>query len=349
MYVYLPGPQGPDQLATKWLLKERGYHVTCATDVASVEYDANRNMAPTPAEFRQRQMYEMMRADVVVLEEEMMENAGDVLFVMHACRFAGLRVVRYEDLPVQAPSLCRQDEILEERDLLMVHTEPLSKRLRTHVKAARARLERWAQCFDEKCGWFFTNGNKTVQAAPRPYTKRDMMGDASGATVPNEEAISAHYKKAWMEQCAAVMNTNEPVELDVDAMEKWIAAQLREREQERQMDLPLHQLLDLEPMGFKLVQLLRGGPLWASTECAVWMPAGGDTHVWVRGQSQRPEMFILMLDGDVQNGQPDVQAPDYTWRELMGLLQSMRRQRPAHPAESWLNEAREALHKLERR
>jgi hypothetical protein len=171
MHIYLPGPQGPDQLATAWLLRERGYHVTCATDVASVHYDANRNMLPTPAEFRQRQMYEMMRADAVVLEEEMLEDAAAVLLVMHSCRFAGLRVVRYDELPVQCPALARQDEILEERDLLRVVPEPVSKRLRVHLKSAQLRMKQWARQFDERFGWFFTNGNKAHHAAVRPYAE----------------------------------------------------------------------------------------------------------------------------------------------------------------------------------
>lgn len=170
MRLYLPGPQGPDQLATKWLLVQRGYQCVCATDVASKEY-AREDAPPGERLFRERQMNEMQMADAVVLEDELLDDTAAVLHVLHVCRFAGIRVVRHDELPALAPSLAAREGILDARDLTHVEREPMSTRMRQQVKSALARVEGWARRFDARWGWFFTNGQKA--AAPKPYPMPD--------------------------------------------------------------------------------------------------------------------------------------------------------------------------------
>ena len=157
MHVYLFGPEGPDQLASKWLLRERGYECVCASDVRSEAYAGE---APTEAQFRMRQLHEMQRADAVVVDEDALEHSGAMLHLLHVARFGGMAVLRYEDLPAQAPVLLRRDEIIAERDLVREEAPPVSARLRTQWRHAVLRMQGWARRFDARFAWFFTNGNK---------------------------------------------------------------------------------------------------------------------------------------------------------------------------------------------
>lgn len=164
MHIYLYGPPGPDQLTTKWLLKERGYECVCTSDVRSAAYAGE---APTETQFRMRQLHEMQRADAVVVEEEALEQSAAMLHLLHVARFGGMAVLRYDELPAQAPSLIRRDEIIAERDLVSDPGPPVSTRLRVQWRSALHRMHGWARRFDERWGWFFTNGNKA--AAQKAY------------------------------------------------------------------------------------------------------------------------------------------------------------------------------------
>lgn len=158
MKLYIPGPQGPEQLATKWLLLQRGYRCSCATDIASPDYRSNAGMAPTQAQFRQMQLVAMLEADAVVITDEM--TPAQTVEVLHVCRYAGVAAVLHDELPAQCPGAMRDEEILASIALRNEPAPPVKARLRAQFRAASRRAERWARGFDAAWGWFFTNGMK---------------------------------------------------------------------------------------------------------------------------------------------------------------------------------------------
>lgn len=172
---------------------------------------------------------------------------------------------------------------------------------------------------------------------------QDMASDPSGATRPNDTAIDQHYICKWVEQCTTVMNSSDPVEVQPEAMANWI----KEQRERKAMELPLHQVLDLEPYGFRLVGTSAKGELWVSTECALWLHDGGVAQVLMREQHQEIGVFmrsLVMMLGVEEMA--DLVATDYTVKELMSWLRSMRRERPAFPDEAHLIVLRERVHEL---
>lgn len=172
----------------------------------------------------------------------------------------------------------------------------------------------------------------------------DNAGDPTGATRPNEPSIDQHYINKWVEQCTAIMNSSDPVDVDPEAMAKWIAQQRAAKEHKENMAKPLHAILDLEPMGFKFLGLLRNTPVWVSTECALMCVPGGLVGIYLRPQGSDAPQFIAQdcMEG-IQHFPPDICLPDYTLGELMDYLRAQRRQRPAHPAEVDMEAARKQL------
>lgn len=172
----------------------------------------------------------------------------------------------------------------------------------------------------------------------------DNAGDPSGATRPNEASIDQHYITKWVEQCTTIMNSVDPVEVDPDAMKNWIAAQRATKFRKQQMESPLHALVDLEPMGFKLLGMYKGAAIWISTECAVMLVPGGMVAVYMKCQDITSKRFActacMMM---VMNATPDVILPDYTLGELTDYLMAQRRERPAHPEEADMEVARKQL------
>jgi hypothetical protein len=153
---------GPEQMERKALLIMRGYRVDTATDCNSANYKYNYGAMPTTNEWKRLQMMAMVDADAVVVTDDM--DTADVLHLMHVARFAGLRAVLYDELPAQCPDAVREVIVLDELDLLQDTPLPLGTRLRLHVRAALRNLDLWAQQFDARFGWFFTNGNKQHRA-----------------------------------------------------------------------------------------------------------------------------------------------------------------------------------------
>jgi hypothetical protein len=166
MKIYLAGLEGPEQLADKWQLQERGYKVVSATDLRQRDLHCN-GIEPSPDEFARMQAYEMLCADAVVVNDSM--RNGDLMRLVNVCHYMGVRLVDQAELPAQCPHVVRQDEIMNELDLATRSTAP---GLRTQLKETAhylmgcvAQASRW---FDKHFGWFFQNGNK-VQPRPRPY------------------------------------------------------------------------------------------------------------------------------------------------------------------------------------
>ncbi len=172
----------------------------------------------------------------------------------------------------------------------------------------------------------------------------DMFADPTGATAPNAQAIRQHWGEKWQAQAVAVLNSNEPIDVNPLRLFEWIDAELAAKERKAQLALPLHQLADLEPHGFKLLGLVYGDPVWVSTECAVHLRAGGNVQVFVRDQDfNRTEWASKKFVEYLFEWSADLSAPDYTLGELEQLLNAMRRERNAQPTEEDMNAARTAL------
>ncbi len=168
MNIYLPGPRSEDQQQTAALLRERGYRVCTSADVAKPNYRLNGGTKPTARECRQNQAHEMHMADCVVLTEEL--EPAERYELVQACRYMGMVVVEYADLPALAPGCGTRDQVLQCIDL----TAPLrdDPEEDEHVPTAVALLVLAkeivvgiANGFNRRFGWFFTNGNKAQQLA----------------------------------------------------------------------------------------------------------------------------------------------------------------------------------------
>ena len=185
--------------------------------------------------------------------------------------------------------------------------------------------------------------NSTMQELRKGWAN-DNAADPTGATRPNEAAIDQHYIERWVATCTTVMNSSDPVEVDPDAMKNWIAAQRQARQAKENMAKALHAIVDLEPMGFKLLGMHKGAAVWVSTECAVMLVPGGMTAIHTRPQSCDPEWWASERCMQViREFEPDVALPDYTLGELMDFLHAQRRQRPTHPGEADMEVARKSL------
>jgi hypothetical protein len=166
MRCYLFGPNGPEQLATHRLLKERGYDVICSTQLgeqAMKRYGSGPGLMPAHKRYMHLQMQEILAASVVIIEEDTPPEA--LAHLQHICRFVGNLLVWYNDLPILCP-----DRLLDMEHCDLAHDEmgPVKQRLRRHAKSARRRMERWAQRFNGSWGWFFTNGNKQREYSTTP-------------------------------------------------------------------------------------------------------------------------------------------------------------------------------------
>lgn len=185
--------------------------------------------------------------------------------------------------------------------------------------------------------------NSTMQQM-RAKWAADNAGDPTGATRPNEAAIDQHYITEWVKTCTTVMNSIDPVDVEPDAMKNWIAEQRAAKLRKENMAKPLHAIVDLEPMGFKLLGLHRGAALWASTECVVMVVPGGTIAVYLRPQGASVSHYMAgAFWGDIYGEAPDILLPDYTLGELTDYLMAQRRERPAHPDEAAMEEARKQL------
>lgn len=164
MRIYLAGPPGPDQVATKWLMEQRGYdNVVCESDILRKNYIYNNGVAPSKAAFLQFRCIELAQAGLCVVPEDL--SAKDRAQIVAAAAFAGTSVLAYADLPAHAPSIMREDQLFAE--LMAERNAPVQRKWWVRLSAWGARL---SDAFDARWGWFFTNGNKVAsRPMPRPY------------------------------------------------------------------------------------------------------------------------------------------------------------------------------------
>lgn len=156
MRIYIPGPPSADQDMIANMLRERNYHVVTSAMVASPKYYLNRGQAPTGQDLRTMQANELLMCDAAVLTDEL--DGAYASEVVNACRFMGVVVVRYDALPLLAPSCGAVQHVLDGLDLANP-VDQFEEQVLT-VTRVRAFVDRVADAFNRRWAWFFTNGNK---------------------------------------------------------------------------------------------------------------------------------------------------------------------------------------------
>lgn len=209
--------------------------------------------------------------------------------------------------------------------LLNLQGQALAKRTHDPERTQRRRAELSQILANCKHGWV-----------------ADVQADPQGATLPDIEAISAYWVGKWEEQAKAANQANDPINVQVDAMQRFVDAELKKKERMEQMATSLAKLPDLEPLGFALVGVYEGAPLWISSEAVVLQH--DMVKVWLRDFDSSIETWLgaLWLDRR-EHSRPDVALPHYTAGELLDLLGALRRQRPVRPLEHELEAARQYL------
>ena len=163
--LFIGGEPSPDLIASVWLLRERGYRATSQTDLP--KYMTNGK--PDHRGKMMARMVLIMNSRAVVLHDDMTWQERRELAMV--CRFTGQRLVQMDELPLYAEHITT--ELLDKLNVLK-DSEPeptLRERFMATVKHVREVLERWELRFNVKCGWFFTNGQKSraYQAPPVQY------------------------------------------------------------------------------------------------------------------------------------------------------------------------------------
>ena len=171
----------------------------------------------------------------------------------------------------------------------------------------------------------------------------DMRPDPGGATTPNVEAISQHWIEQWVNQCTVVMNSTDPIEVDAEAMSKWVVAQLRERKRQVEMAGALHDVTDLEPYGMKLLGNYHGGLVWVSVQAALHLLEGGMVVVHLKAANVGEGTYLRLLADAVNHLSGGWSFPHYTLGEFLALLNALRVPTLTPPTEEQMAGVREQM------
>ena len=175
MKLHLTGRHSPDQIATRWMLRARGYTTTCTGDAWNKNDALNGGSDPTVQQARRNALVMMLEADAVLVDPEAMTTA-EIIDVLQVCRHGGLRCLRMDDLPAVAPLLpVLVHRLVHAKDLVAAST-PAPRAARPSVRERLAHLRRLAhqlrglairleRGFNTRFGWFLTNGRKAANAA----------------------------------------------------------------------------------------------------------------------------------------------------------------------------------------
>lgn len=161
--LYLAGEPTTDQIATKWLLKQRGYRVTTVADLPKYltngEPDHRGRLAA--------RMVAMLNARAVVLHDGM--SAAEVQLLATVCAYTGLRMVNLDDLPLYASDVSTAALNRIAIRLNQRQQRTVRERLESGLNALNQHWLRFEEGFNARCGWFFTNGQKSKQPVPVQY------------------------------------------------------------------------------------------------------------------------------------------------------------------------------------
>jgi len=113
----------------------------------------------------------------------------------------------------------------------------------------------------------------------------DMTPDPSKPPVvrPDAKAVRALWGERWVEQVRVVKNSSTPCVVNEDDLYNAIDAHMARAEEQARSSMPLGQVRDLEPMGFRLVGRVPEGELWINQSCALAISEEGIVHFWLRG------------------------------------------------------------------
>lgn len=165
--------------------------------------------------------------------------------------------------------------------------------------------------------------SKLFREAKEAWAK-DNMPDPEGATVPNAEAIDLHHAEKWRQNARVAQNAQEPVEVDAEQMATWIAEQRKEMAIRGQYHIPLKDVLDLTPWGFKPVGACELGKVWLSDRAALCIADEGMVHLELRQAWCGAVNWAEKSRLDAKQWLHAHELPDYTLGELFNLLTSLR-------------------------
>lgn len=158
--------------------------------------------------------------------------------------------------------------------------------------------------------------------------------------IRDEEAIKRFHGHQWAEYASDVMTSKTPIALNKKAMYEKIAQIMAAHKVETERKLPLSEVKDLEPHGFKLVGQCTHGTVWISSAIVLCVNEGGMVLLSMRNQCLPlgPWYRTKWLRDDTWEDAN--QFDGYRLEELHMLLAGLRVPGMSHPNESELAMAR---------
>lgn len=113
----------------------------------------------------------------------------------------------------------------------------------------------------------------------------DMLQDPTKPPVvrPDVQAVRSLWGNRWAEQVRILKNSSMPCAVNEDDLFNAIDAHMGRAEEQTRSGMPLGQVRDLTPMGFRLVGRVPEGELWINQNCALAISEEGMVHLWLRG------------------------------------------------------------------
>lgn len=155
----------------------------------------------------------------------------------------------------------------------------------------------------------------------------DNQPDPMGATTPNHAAIDEYHAQQWRTIALAARQSQEALEVNPERMAEHIAEHRRREAKRADQLLPMKDVHDLEPWGFRLVGQCRFGAVWLCDVVALAIAEDGmvlldmrspraDAALWAAG-AYEPWLSDARWSGARE-------LPDYTLLELFSLLKALR-------------------------
>lgn len=183
--------------------------------------------------------------------------------------------------------------------------------------------------------------SKVLHEMKEGYMK-DLHPDPEGATVPNEPAIRKYWSDKWRAQAALTQKTTDPLDVDPDALDKWIDEANAADEKRRNYHTPFHLINDLEPYTLRVVGSTKRGMLWLCSHAALLVPKNGEVGVYLLEPHFATGVDAEFLLFHVEEGMipPLFTRIDFTPQEFFQLLGAVRADKITFPTEDTLNAAR---------
>lgn len=184
---------------------------------------------------------------------------------------------------------------------------------------------RWYRRRVEECDQLF---GEMYQAA-----LQDMNHPKTPGVAVDREAIVRHYQHEWAKHCHKVLNSPQPVPLNVAAMREELEKTVKLAEHKARMNTPIHQLNDLTEWDFKLVGRCTAGTVWLNSHCWLVVGDGGVIKVYLTDRAtpagRSPNYLLEALD----DMGPDLEHVGLTMQQVYNLLGAYQVTSTAAPTE----------------